>query len=209
MMTTSTHPLAADYLRRLERAARMLPRHQRDELVAEIRNHLDAGISPGSSEADVRNLLDDLGPPEAIVEAARPEGPPVRPLPERGPREVFALLLLVTGLPLVLVGWFIGAVLLLWSPLWTVRQKALGLLVFPGGYFVTLGVSLLMVSTASGTETEICSETTRGGVMDCVEASGSSGPSLWPILFVVVLVVGPLLMAAHLYQEAGRRAATA
>ena len=140
MTTTSTHPLAADYVRRLERAARVLPRHQRDELLGEIRDHLDAGIRPDATEADVRNLLDDLGPPETIVAAARPDGPKV----ERGPREVLALIMLVTGLPMFLVGWLIGVGLLLWSPLWTVRQKLLGMLVFPGGYLLTLTYSLLV-----------------------------------------------------------------
>jgi uncharacterized membrane protein len=209
MTTTSTHPLVADYVRRLERAARVLPRHQRDELVAEIRDHLDAGINPDATEADVRNLLDDLGPPEAIVAAARPEG--AKPLPDRGPREVLALIMLVTGLPMFLVGWFIGVGLLLWSPLWTARQKLLGILVFPGGYFVTVMVSLLRVSTSTGkSHTEVCSETTSGGVTNCVEVvSGSSGPSLWPTLLLVVLVVGPLVMAGHLYRAAGRRAALA
>ncbi len=90
---TTTHPLAEDYLRRLNHIARVLPRHERDELVAEIRNHLDSGLPPDATDADVRNLLDQLGPPNDIVAAARPEHPPMR----RGPREVFALILLVTG----------------------------------------------------------------------------------------------------------------
>jgi uncharacterized membrane protein len=205
MMTTSTHPLAADYLRRLERAAGVLPRRQRDELVAEIRDHLDAGITTDATEADVRNLLDDLGSPEAIVAAARPEGDHRR-LPERGPREVFALLLLVTGLPVILIGWFIGAALLLWSPLWTFRQKLLGLLVFPGGYFVTLAATVLMPVGSASSNSEVC--TTANGITECVEtASGSSGLHLWPVLLVAVLVVAPLAMAAHLYQAAGSRAA--
>ena len=44
MMTTAANSLVADYLRRLERAARALPRAQRDELVAEIRDHLVHGV---------------------------------------------------------------------------------------------------------------------------------------------------------------------
>jgi uncharacterized membrane protein len=210
MMTTSTHPLAADYLRRLERAAGVLPRHQRDELVAEIRDHLDAGITPDASEADVRNLLDDLGAPEAIVAEARPDG--ARRLPERGPREVFALLLLVTGLPMLIIGWFVGAALLLWSPLWTVRQKLLGLLIFPGGYFVTLGAAFVMPMATGSDTSEICtgSATDGPGVLECVDVtSGSSGTSLWPILLIVVLVVAPVVMATYLYRAAGRRAAIA
>src|SRR5581483_12463668 len=40
MTTTTLHPLAADYLDRLERAARRLPRGERRELVEEISAHL-------------------------------------------------------------------------------------------------------------------------------------------------------------------------
>ena len=40
MTTTTLPPLAADYLDRLERAARKLPRTERRELVEEIRAHL-------------------------------------------------------------------------------------------------------------------------------------------------------------------------
>ena len=88
-MTTTTHRLIDEYLQRLERAARVLPRRDREELLAEIRSHLDAGLPPQATEADIRNLLDDLGPPDSIVAAARPD----RRAARRGPRELFALLL--------------------------------------------------------------------------------------------------------------------
>src|SRR5215210_3386965 len=135
-MTTVTHPLIADYLHRLERAAQVLPKSDRDELVAEIRSHLDDGLAADATEADVRNLLDDLGTPEEIVAVAAPPRPTVK----RGPREVFAVLLLLTGIP-PFIGWIVGAGLLLWSPLWTWWQKLLGILVWPGGLFLAGGLS--------------------------------------------------------------------
>jgi hypothetical protein len=46
MTTTARDPLLDEYLRDLERVARVLPRAQRDELLAEIRDHLDAGLEP-------------------------------------------------------------------------------------------------------------------------------------------------------------------
>jgi hypothetical protein len=36
--------------------------------------------------------------------------------------------------------------LLLWSPLWTVRQKLLGILVWPGGYITWLGAPVTLSS---------------------------------------------------------------
>ena len=71
-MTVTTDPLADDYLRRLDAAASALPAHQREELVSEIRGHLQEGLrqAPAGDEAAVRNLLERLGPPEEIVSAA-------------------------------------------------------------------------------------------------------------------------------------------
>src|SRR3954447_7529560 len=105
------HPLVGGYLRSLEGAAKVLPRRERDELVGQIRTHLDEALPPDASEADVRNVLDSLGTPWDIVAAAGGEASAVR----RGPREVFALILLVTGgLPVPILGWFVGLGLLIW-----------------------------------------------------------------------------------------------
>ncbi len=65
-------PLADRYLADLRRAATRLPRAQRRELVAEVSAHGAAGVSAARSEADVRNMLDDLGDPADIVGAAAP-----------------------------------------------------------------------------------------------------------------------------------------
>jgi hypothetical protein len=180
-MMTTTHPLAADYVRRLDRAAQVLPRRDREDLLAEIRTHLDSGLPPDATEADVRNLLDELGPPENIVAAAAGPQPAT---PRRGAREVFALVLLVTGLPPV-IGWLAGVGLLLWSPLWTTRQKLLGILVWPGGYPV-------MFSLVAN-----------------ISASLGSGPSVWLIIAAVIIAAAPLLVATYLYRAAGRRAQAA
>jgi hypothetical protein len=193
-MKTTIHPLAEDYLRRLEHHARVLPRSERDELIAEIRDHLSSGLTPDSAEADVRNLLDALGPPADIVEAARPEHPPVR----RGAREVFALILLVTGLPPIL-GWLAGVGLLLWSPLWTARQKLLGILVWPGGYVAVLAAPLTLDSRSCRVQSA------TDAAVDCTV----SVPRLLSIIAVLAVVtIAPLVVAAYLYRAAGRRGET-
>jgi hypothetical protein len=194
-MMPTTHPLAEDYLRRLDQAARALPQGDREELLAEIRAHFDSGLPADATEADVRNLLDDLGPPENIVAAAA--GPQL-PLPSRGAREVFALILLVTGLPPIL-GWLAGVGLLLWSPLWSTRQKLLGILIWPGGYFVSL-FSL----GGLGFVQESCSTPVGGPTPgDCVV----SGPSVWWIIAIIIIAGAPILVATYLYRAAGRREA--
>jgi hypothetical protein len=77
-MTVATDPLAEDYLRRLDAAASALPAHRREELVSEIRDHLQEGLrqAPAGDETAVRNLLERLGPPEEIAAAAADSTPP-------------------------------------------------------------------------------------------------------------------------------------
>ena len=191
-MMTTTHPLADEYLRRLDRAARVLPRREREDLMTDLRAHLDAGLSSGATEADVRNLLDELGPPERIVAAAAP----ARTSTRRGAREVFALVLLVTGLPPFL-GWLAGAGLLLWSPAWSARQKLLGLLVWPGGLVTVLGAGGLVAGR--------CSAGSGGPVGTQAAACVTPGPSVWLIVALVALAVAPLIVAGYLYRAAGRR----
>ena len=197
-MTRTAHPLADDYLRRLERAARGLPRSDRDELVAQIRSHLDAGLPPDATEGQVRNLLAELGSPEDIVAAAGPDRPPTR----RGIREIAALVLLVTGFPPVL-GWLVGLALLLWSPLWSARQKLLGALVWPGGLVVAGGSMGLMAARSDGCSTAV--PDAAGAATTC---TGAGGPSVWSVVAIGVFLVAPLVVARYLYAAAGRRSAS-
>ena len=77
-MNVTTDPLADDYLRRLDAAASALPAHRREELVSEIRDHLQEALrrAPASDETAVRNMLERLGPPEEIAAAADDATPP-------------------------------------------------------------------------------------------------------------------------------------
>jgi hypothetical protein len=110
---------------------------------------------------------------------------------------VFALLLLVTGFP-PLVGWLAGVGLLLWTPLWSARQKLLAILVWPGGYVVALGIGLVVSPAA-------CSPGGRpvGAPADCV----SAGPSVLTFVVAALVVLAPLVVATYLYRAAGRRTA--
>jgi hypothetical protein len=120
--------------------------------------------------------------------------PPVK----RGAREVFALVLLVFGLPPIL-GWLVGLGLLLWSPLWTARQKALAILVWPGGY----GGSVMWLGVIAVGRAGACEATPAGAEIvssECV----SSGPSPLLVLAGLVVVAMPLAVATYLYRAAGR-----
>jgi hypothetical protein len=148
--------VARDYLGRLHAAGWGLAPARRDELVAEVREHiveaLRAEASAGNQgEAVVRNVLERLGPPEDIVRAesesqlygvgAAPAGyPPVgspalaaSPAPPYasenlwGPVEIAAVLLLALGgFVLPIFGPLIGLALVWVSSQWTRTQKVIG-----------------------------------------------------------------------------------
>jgi hypothetical protein len=76
-MKAHTDPLVDDYLRRLDAAASRLPADQREELVSEIRDHLQEALrqTPAGDQAAVPNALERLGSPEEIVAAAADPAP--------------------------------------------------------------------------------------------------------------------------------------
>lgn len=197
-MTVATrNPLVEDYLRALQRATQPLPRHERNELVEQIRAHLDEALPPNASETDVRNALDALGTP---TEVARSAGVPATP--RRGAREVIGLLLAATGFPPFL-GWIVGGVLIATSPLWSARQKLLGMFVGPVAWagIVTLGV---VHSTSADPS---CHRTGANSAACHTALLSTSGGAAWlSITIFVVLFAIPFVTAAYLWRAAGRRA---
>jgi hypothetical protein len=122
MTTTQTDRLVDDYLRRLEDAAAHLQRSRRAELVAEIREHIEAALrqEDAASEVAIRNVLERLGPPEEIVDAAEP--PPSDGPARVGKLEIAALIVMVVPV----LGWLFGVVLVLVSRAWSSRDKLVG-----------------------------------------------------------------------------------
>jgi hypothetical protein len=194
MTTTTLHPLAADYLDRLERAARRLPRSERQDLVEEISAHLSEATNPDMSDAEALTVLDRLGDPEEIVEAQRPDEPPRR----EGLRlqEWAAILLLLLGGFLAFVGWVAGAILLWTSRAWNTRDKLIGTLVVPGGLATALTIALTSATVKHCTSL-------NGGPQQCT-GGGSSSP-LHNIVFgalFIFCVIGPIFTAVYLARRA-------
>jgi hypothetical protein len=140
--TVDTDPageaLVRSYLDRLRAAGWGLVPERRDELVAEVREHIDTALhvdrqAGNSVEVAARNVLERLGPPEEIVRAESEDTPygsspyPVAPpQPERywGGLEIAAIVTLAAGsIILPVIGPLIGMVLAWVSPRWTTRQK--------------------------------------------------------------------------------------
>lgn len=121
--------IIAGYLARLKEALAALPRRRRDEIVAEIEEHISearAGLAQ-ETDTDVLDILDRVGHPSDIAEEARARfGVPKR---DPGPLELAALLLIgLSGFifPVLPVGWVLGVGLVWLSQCWTPREKRLG-----------------------------------------------------------------------------------
>lgn len=206
---TGLHPLAQDYLARLAAEAHRLPPDQAQDLVADIGEHLAAGLGSDPAEADVRNLLDRLGTPAEVVDAAGPlpSAPPstARPAPAGiGGLEVGAVVALLVAevlavlIPIAAVAWVVGLVLLVVSRTWSGREKLRGLLSLGTGFPVVLA---FVVSTVVTARTTTCVQTATpapasGSGSAVAEATcTSTGPPGW-----VGLVVLGLLLAYLLWQ---------
>jgi hypothetical protein len=195
-MTIDTqHPLAADYLKRLRRAARRLPPGRRAELLAEIEAHLAEALDPRATDPEARNVLDRLGTPAAIVGAEQP-GVVVTRADPRGTREWLAVALLLFGGFFAGFGWLAGAILLWSSRAWTAREKLIGTLLVPGG----LATPFVILGTASGGGS--CTRI-GNGPRHCTGETSSSD-IIW-LVVVAVLVLASIGGSMYL----ARRARTA
>jgi uncharacterized membrane protein len=141
------------YLNDLREDIRDLPRGRQNELVAEIRDHIDSALAETHTrdEATVRNVLERLGDPSDIAEEARERFG--IPKPKAGFREIAAVILLpIGGILIPVIGWVIGLILLWSSPVWTSRDKWIGSLIIPGGLMLPFELLVFSSSTCSGSE---------------------------------------------------------
>ena len=138
-MNVRTHAIHDEYLTALEMELQGLSPADRAEILLDVREHFEAAraelVDP--SEADLRNILERLGPPADIAADARqrlgnsaPEAAPVAvslPLlaaakPATGPLEVAALVAWV-------LWWPLGILLTGLSSRWSRRDKVLAVLI--------------------------------------------------------------------------------
>lgn len=192
MSTTTMHPLAADYLDRLEHAARRLPRGERRELVEDIAAHLAEATDAGMSDAEALTVLDRLGDPEDIVDAQLPEEP--YRSDRRGLHEWAAIFLLPFGGFAFGIGWILGLILLWSSRAWNTRDKLIGTLIVPGGLASILPLLVLVGSV------QTCSSF-NGGPPQC-----TGGPStihqILSIALLIFLILGPICTSVYLARRA-------
>jgi hypothetical protein len=186
-MTETLPPFVEDYLRRLRRSLRDLPRGRRDEIVDEIREHVREAlvVIPSPTESDVRNVLDRIGEPSEIAADARERFgmPPTR----AAWIDIAAIcLVLIGGVALPILGWFIGVALLWTSRAWTTRDKLIGTLLIPGGLLAPLFFGL--ASAGSGGCVEIGEPGRQAVQVHCVPSGFPEGAVALVGLFLIPFV---------------------
>jgi hypothetical protein len=190
-----------EYLRRLQRSMGDLPPSRRDEILAEIEEHIAAELAevPEPTDADVRNVLERLGDPGDIAAEARDRFG-IKPRRPSWTDPLAIILLLVGGF--TFVGWFVGVVLLWISAAWKTRDKLIGTLILPGG----LASSFLLLNLPASREECLqvahrpsTTGTISGSVVHttCVTHPGAFG-SVGGQVFLVVLLIAPIATAVYL-----------
>lgn len=205
MMTQ--HPLATAWLARVDDLAADLPAGVRGELLADLREHLDAALPPDADETEVADVLARLGDPADVVAAARADAGAPPPPPPSGaatvpgpglttPEALGLAALVVAGLVLVVL-WPLG--LLLWA-VGVALVASLGR--WSGGEVVA--AALLPVPWATvvaswlvpvGTSVTTCTADAAGNEQ-CVTEGGGAQPVL--LVVAVALLVATVLVTRWL-----------
>jgi hypothetical protein len=115
---------------------------------------------------------------------------------------ITVFLLLVGGVILPVVGWVAGAVMLLVSRRWTFRDKLVGLLVWPGGLALAVGL-IVLAPTRQCVYVDDSAGHRHGG-----ECTGTTIPGWLGIPLLVLAIIGPLLTAIYLARRSRRAAQT-
>ena len=210
-MSYDPEPQITGYLKRLDRELRQLPRERRREVVNEIAAHIAQAreATPIESEADLLTLLDRIGQPDEIAAetSERVDGP------ERSiGNEISAIVLLLVGGFILGIGWIVGVVLLWGSTIWTIRDKLIGTLIFPGG----LAVSAYLVfavgtgeGCSNGGTVRPLSPTLATANSRCSGSGSSISASIAYGVLVAVAIAGPILTSIYLARRLNRLKETA
>lgn len=235
MLTATQHERIDRYLAELAGALGDLPEGERDDVIAGVREHIQAALADRRSvtDADVDEVLRALGDPLTIAAEATGDdggsGGPAVVTPEDNRRREVPVLqrdwvpgavvvaLLVGALVLPFLISFGGVLLLpfllvtgwalLWiSPLWTVGEKVAGTFLLPAA-----GVVFFTFTFLAWGGTEVCSSS-GGSDGTYNETCRNEGGALTPLAawaVIAAVAAAGIVTAVVLYRNGRRRAAAA
>jgi len=193
--------LLVDYLLRVRKAARRLPRGQREWVITQIGDQLaDALEADDGGTRDVRAAVARFGEPKDVVLALDGHVPGT----EASWLEYAAVLLVLAGGVLWEAAWLAGLTLLWVSPRWRWPDKLLATLVWPGG--------LLMASLIAGRYSVTSLVASGGQAFFRPQVSTShylinstlGHPALRHLLVLLLAAVPPVLGAVRSLRRARR-----
>ena len=192
-MNGTRHREVGEYLRRLQRSMGDLPAERRDEILAEIEEHISEDLAerPAVTDADVRNVLERVGNPGDIAAEAR-ERFGIKPARRSWTDPAAVILLLIGGF--TIIGWFVGVVLLWISDAWNTRDKIIGTLVVPGGLAGALGVGLASTGVQGGSCGPVETTVAPGA---CATVPSNLG-NVVGLILALLLVIAPIATAVYL-----------
>lgn len=198
-MMTTTNPLATAWLDRVEALSAGMPEDRRQELLADLRDHLDAALPADPDAAQVEHVLARMGDPADIVAAARDDLPPPAPVVATtavtsdrltGAEIVTLVLFVLSGLllllvPVAVIAWVVAVVLLLTRDRWEGVENLVALLL-PFGF----AIPWVAVGSMSVVVSKCVTTSTTDAVGDVAEVStcGGGGPGLAGIVAIIFLV---------------------
>lgn len=156
-MTTVLHPLARDWLARLDAVADSLPPEEAAELHADLVDHLTQALPADADLSTAQAVLRDLGAPEDAVEAARGgvqvAGAVAVPSPHPRLRGLDVLVLvalvvfgLVLGVPFVGMLIWLGVLALVLNSGWSRADKLIAAIpLLPAGAAMVLHGMVVLV----------------------------------------------------------------
>jgi len=121
--------LVRRYLEQLDAALQGVDASRREEILAEVREHIEQGRDGLGTDdaADVRTLLDRVGDPAVIAAEAG------APSPDSRRWDAWAPWLIIFGPVASGLGWIAGIAILWTSPTWSRRDKLIATIVSPAG----------------------------------------------------------------------------
>jgi hypothetical protein len=144
-LTKTARALVDEYLVHTRAELTSLPPDRAAEILEDVEEHIASSLPnlDVASEADVRNVLEQLGPPLRLGQAAR-ETFAVSQQSSTRWHEAAAILLT----PLV---WPVGLLFLWTSRAWSVKDKLLATLIVPGGLWLAFVLSRFIIPGRSCT----------------------------------------------------------
>lgn len=193
----SPEQMIEDYIRQVKENLPHASPREKQELVAEIRSHLEEEVSRSEdrSSAAILNMLERFGDPEEIAQGLSDTLDDSVPVDR--PRS-YPPTWLVIGLTVFL--WPAGIILAWLSPAWEIRHKAVATLIPIVAFGILLLFSVAAFAVYSGDLEVVVTESWEVVYGDGHEAGDrwSSVTPLWVPVVVLFLLASPLLSGVYL-----------